>query len=77
VGGWQVRWCVSCVLMLQLPRQPALASEQPGFSSSAARLFPFGSADSRSRSPAEGDIMAARPRPGFRPLRDQVTGLGY
>ena len=28
VGGWLLRWCVSCVLMLQLPREPVLASEQ-------------------------------------------------
>ena len=31
VGGWQARWGVSCVLMVQLPRQPVLASELPGF----------------------------------------------
>jgi len=55
VGGWQVRWCVSCVLMVQLPRPPVLASEPPGFSSSAARLFPVGSAYWRSRSRAKGD----------------------
>jgi len=39
VGGWQVRWCMSCVLIVDLPRQPVLASEQPGFGSLAARLF--------------------------------------
>jgi hypothetical protein len=73
VGGWLIRWCVSCVLMVQLPRQPVLASEQPGFGSSAARLFPVDSADWRSRSRAKGGHRGCPHPPGILPPRDQVT----
>ena len=45
----------------------------PGFGSSAARLFPVGSADWRSRSSAKGDDHGCPNPPGFFLPSDQVT----
>ena len=63
------------MLMVQLPRQPVPASEQPGFGSSAARLFPFGSADSRSCSPVKGESWLST-QPGLFPSRSGNGGSG-
>ena len=77
VGGWQVRWCVSCVLMVQLPRQPVLASEQPGFGSSAARLFPVASATGDRVDRLRGGILAVHTRPVSGPRAISRGRLGY
>ena len=73
VGGWQARWCVSCVLMVQLPRQPVLASEQPGFRSLDRSVIPSwqrGFEDPVSRLTA--DIGAVHTRLVFSPPGDQI-----
>src|SRR5271157_4976886 len=78
VGGWQARWCVSCVLMVQPPRQPVLASEQPGFPSLDRSVIPSWQRGFEIPQPGlGGTIMAVHTRLVFPfPWRSDVGGSG-
>jgi hypothetical protein len=76
VGGWLIRWCVSCGLMVQLPRQPVLASEQPRVS---VRQLGYSQLAARTGDPVaqpRGTIMAVQTRPVSCPSRSSGGGSG-
>lgn len=74
VGIWQARVvCFLCAYGAAAQTTGFGFRTAPGFGSSAARLFPVGSADWRSRSPAKGGRSWLSNPSGFLPPSDQVT----